>query len=155
MQREKEVAVTSFMAKCEKCGAMIIPDTVCPNCHHSSRQIPATDEMAQDEQMLLQEYQRRSSRYFTNYLAYTVVMMMAGAAGLAAAVGWLLLIYRASLLGLILVAVGTPAAAILGWMVKAANRLFPRELVCPACNGRIEAMGLTEGHCPSCAARLQ
>ncbi len=147
--------MTSFMAKCEKCGAMIIPDTVCPNCHHSSKKAETQDDQRPDEQELISRFQRRSNRYFTNYVCYGAIVIMAGAAGLTAAVGWVLLIFLGSLLGIILVIIATPAAAILGWMVKVSDRMFPRELVCPACNGRIESMGLREGHCPNCAVRLQ
>lgn len=142
--------MTSFLTKCPRCGAMIPRQSPCPSCHYSE-QTEADAESARD---LVHEYRRRRGRHVRNYTLYMILMLATGLVGLLTAYLWVRVIYLGDVGAFILVGVMTVFSAILGGLLAVARRLFPTDLACPACGVRLDEVGVNNGHCPGCHARL-
>jgi hypothetical protein len=130
---------------------MIAKDMPCPDCHWSE----AAEGDEQPTGDLPQEYARRESLHKRNYMAFMVIMLATGFVSLLTAVMWVRFIYRGSIAAFFWIILLTMAAAALGVALKFSKKWFPVDLNCPACNVRLDQLGLSGSDCPACSARLK
>jgi hypothetical protein len=143
--------MTSFFDKCPQCGAMIAKGSPCPACRSGSAAAPPSEA----EIGSIAEYARRREMHTRNYSMFMGLMMLTGVVGLVTAWMWIRTIYRGDVGAFVWVILLTIVSAGLGVVLSMSKKLFPTEVLCPACNMRIDELGLTGDHCPGCMARLR
>jgi ssDNA-binding Zn-finger/Zn-ribbon topoisomerase 1 len=145
--------VATFLVTCPKCRAMIAKDMPCPDCHWSEAAECEGDEQPVGD--VQREFARRESIHKRNYLTFMVIMLATGFVSLLTAVMWFRFIYRGSILAFFLIILLTVATAALGVTLKFAKKWFPVDLNCPACNVRLDQLGVSGTDCPACSTRLK
>ena len=144
--------MSSFLSKCQKCGAMIAKGGTCPECRWSEKGEAEGGGAASEE--MIEEYQRRKGTHTKNYTIFMVLMFGAGLAGVLIASCWTLAIFRGSILAMIMLIPLHIILAVLGFMLKMSKRMFPTDINCPNCDLRVDELGLDAGCCPGCKAQL-
>jgi hypothetical protein len=148
-----------FLVNCARCGNWIARGSVCPNCHYEGDQ-PAEqsnpdDSEASPKPNYAVEYWHRRRRHMRNYVIFMVLILATGVVGLYTAYLWWRVIFTGSIGAFVLIGVATVVTFILGGLIAASKQLFPREMYCPACNVRLDELGLNHGRCPSCNVLLR
>src|SRR5262245_19668563 len=143
--------MSSFLSKCQRCGAMIAKGGTCPECRWSENAETGGGEATSAS---FEEYERRRAIHTKNYTIFMGLMFGAGLAGVMIAWCWLLAIYRGSVLAMIMLIPLHIALAAFGYMLKVSKRVFPVDINCPNCDVRLDEIGLDAGCCPGCKAQL-
>jgi hypothetical protein len=148
-----EQPMTSFFSQCPKCSTMIVKGNPCPSCRYSeSAEDP---EKQQQGQSLVAEYESRRALHTRNYTIFMVLMFATGILGMLTAWMWFEFIFLGSVAAAILLVPLNIGIAVLGYMLKGAKHFFPTEIFCPACNTRLDEIGLNGGCCPGCSVPLR
>jgi hypothetical protein len=149
----------NFLVNCPRCGNWIARGSVCPNCHYEGD--PPKDESNPDDPEAppkpnyAVEYWRRHRRHMRNYVIFMGLILATGVVGLYTAYLWWRVIFTGSIGAFVLIGVATVLTFILGGLITTSKQLFPREMYCPACNVRLDELGLNRGRCPSCNVLLR
>lgn len=143
--------MVSFLMNCPQCGVMIPKDRPCPDCHWSDRD----EGTAVSDQSIVREFARRLRKHSRNYAIFMMLMFASGLVSLLTAVMWCLVIYRGSTGAFLLVGVLTVATGILNALLYCSKKLFPVDVLCPACDLHLQDPSLVDHDCPSCGALLR
>ena len=143
--------MTSMLMNCPQCSVMIPIGGPCEDCRWSDR---GEEEQQQDLQVA-REYARRRGLHKRNFAIFMVLSFAAGLMGLMTAYMWIRTIYLGDVVAFVLIGFFTVASGVMGVMVALSKKLFPVELNCPACNIRLDELGMEVDYCPGCSATLR
>jgi hypothetical protein len=158
----------NFLVNCARCGNWIARGSVCPNCHYEGDQ-PKEESNPDDPEAppkpnYAVEYWRRHRRHMRNYTIFMGLILLTALVAIYTAYLWYRVIYTPhspfgpglwNIAAFILVGLANVVTLIMGGLIAASKRLFPREMYCPACNVRLDELGLTRGRCPGCNVLLR
>ena len=143
--------MVSFLTNCPQCGVMIPKDTPCPDCRLSDR----GQQEIESDQATAVEFARRMKVHTRNYTIFMILMFVAGLVSLLTAGMWSAVIYRGDVRAFLLIGVLTVFAGGLNLFLWFSKSFFPLDVHCPACELRLEDLGIVEHCCPSCSAYLR
>jgi len=142
--------MSSFLMKCPQCSTMIAKGNPCPDCNWSDK----GEEERQADLHLAEEFARRQKTHTRNYAVYMVLMIGTGLIGLLTAYMWFRFIYFGDVVAFVRIGLLTVLTAGLGVVLKFSKKICPIDLNCPACNVRLDQLGVPTDQCPSCSAQL-
>ncbi len=141
--------MVSFLTNCPDCGNLIAKNSACGNC--------GSCELAGEAGALAAfatEFGRRQKLHNRNYAIYMTLTMLTGFLAMTSGALWYRLFFgnATAILAIAIIAI---LALIVGVASRFANVWFPIALHCPACDARVDEVGLDGPYCPSCNILLR
>lgn len=143
--------MTSFFMNCPQCGVMIPKGSPCSDCRWSE----GGEVAAVPSQDLIQAFSFRQKIHAFNFAVSMILMFATGLIGLLTAYMWFRVIYFGNVSAFMLIGFLTVLTGVLSVVTACSKKLFPVDLNCPACDIRLDEVGLEGDHCPSCPAQLK
>ncbi len=143
--------MVSFFMDCPQCGVMIPKGSPCGDCHWSEN-AEANPALSQDL-VLAYDARRKSSSF--NFSLFMILAFATAMISMLTAAMWFRFMYFGSIGAFLMIGVLTVFAGVLSVITAFSKKLFPTALNCPACEFRVDELGLDGGHCPNCSTRLK
>jgi hypothetical protein len=143
--------MASLLMPCPQCRSMIAKGYPCPDCNWSEQ----VESDGTPDADFVAEYAHREKMHLRNYTLYMILMLGTGLVGALTAYMWFRFMYMGSIRAFIMVGFLTILTAGLGVAVKFSGNFWPTRFNCPACDVRLDQIGLSGESCPGCSIRLK